>query len=158
MASARLRLKRGHLQPRLAPKILPRVLSSQPQPPPLPPSLRRKYILNRPGTMSSQPDNRVAAAAATTAQPQYDVVFLRGLALTAVIGLDTWHRKNKAQPAILDLRMRTNIALAAENDDVLKTIHYGNLCKAVSEAALAMEFSDLQSFALSICMYRYFQA
>lgn len=87
-----------------------------------------------------------------SSEPGHDVVFLGVLALKATVGPETWHRLNRSQPVILDIRMRTNIALAGDTDDVLKTIHYGNLCKAVTKCVESSgPFSDLKHFAGAVC-------
>jgi FolB domain-containing protein len=87
-----------------------------------------------------------------SSEPGHDVVFLSVLALKATVGPETWHRLNRPQPVILDIRMRTNIALAGDTDDVLKTIHYGNLCKAVTKCVESSgPFSDLKHFAGAVC-------
>ena len=80
-----------------------------------------------------------------------DVVYLKGLRLNAVIGQDAWHRPEREQPVIVDVRMRTNIEVAGNQDDVLQTVHYGNLCKAITkEVDSRKNYSSLVDLAWRI--------
>lgn len=81
-----------------------------------------------------------------------DKVFLSGLALTAKVGYDVWHRSGRTQPVILDVSIPAAIKVAGETDDVLQTVHYGHLCKAITERVESMtEWFDVHDFALSVC-------
>ena len=82
----------------------------------------------------------------------FDLVFLRSFSITATVGPETWHRLNRPQPVILDIRMRTSIALAGDTDSVINTIHYGTLCKAITEGIESTKaFRDLKHFAQEVC-------
>jgi FolB domain-containing protein len=81
-------------------------------------------------------------------QPGNDFVFLNALELKSIIGPEAWHRSSRIQPVVLDIRMQTDLMLAANTDDVLKTVHYGNLCKAVTGVVEdSGPFESLREFA-----------
>ena len=68
-----------------------------------------------------------------TEPPTQDVVYLQDIHMRAVVGLDAWHRGGREQSVILSLRIHIDIHQAAEADDVGKTVHYGDLRKAVTQ-------------------------
>ena len=70
------------------------------------------------------------AASGATPQPS-DVVYLRGLHVSAIVGEDAWHRANRPQPVVVNLSLHTDVVLAGKMDDVSKTVNYGSLCKSV---------------------------
>ena len=77
-----------------------------------------------------------------------DRVILQHLALSAAIGPEAWHRPDRPQPVLLDLSMQTNIELAGDTDDVVHTIHYGYLCKAVTKVVERQKpFRSIKEFA-----------
>ena len=81
-----------------------------------------------------------------------DVVYLKGLQLNAIVGNDAWHRPERQQPVVLDVRMRTDIQLAGDKDDVIHTVHYGNLCKAITkEVESGKTFASLVHLAKAVC-------
>ena len=81
-----------------------------------------------------------------------DRVFLHGLTLSAAIGPEAWHRHNRPQPVILDVRMPTSIELAANTDNVVHTIHYGHLGKAITKLVQSgKNFESIKIFADEIC-------
>jgi FolB domain-containing protein len=61
-----------------------------------------------------------------------DRVFLQNIKLTATVGRDRWHQ-TKPQPVLLSVCMFTDVSLAAEKDDVIHTIDYGAVCRALVE-------------------------
>ncbi len=79
-----------------------------------------------------------------------DIVYLRNAALSANVGLDCWHR-NKPQPVLISLQLYTSVRLAGENDDVLETINYGTVYKAVAAAIDSSKWPNLESLAGEIC-------
>lgn len=90
-----------------------------------------------------------------------DVVFLRNLSVSAVVGCDAWQRPNKPQPIVIDLKLFTDITAAASQDAVGQTLNYGTLCKnvtsAVEESGLTMtaggrkQWDDLRALAAVLC-------
>ena len=86
--------------------------------------------------------------AVKSSKPDFDRVILHNLALSAAIGPEAWHRLDRPQPVVLDLSMQTNIELAGDTDDVLHTIHYGYLCKAVTKVVERQKpFLSIKEFA-----------
>lgn len=60
-----------------------------------------------------------------------DLIYLRDLYVSAIVGEDAWHRSNRQQPVVITLSLHADVVLAGKMDDVSKTINYGKLCKAV---------------------------
>ncbi|KAH0534043.1 hypothetical protein FGG08_007350 [Glutinoglossum americanum] len=79
-----------------------------------------------------------------------DTVFLRNAAISAVIGRDCWHRE-KSQPALISLRLLTDIELTGETDDVVNTIDYGTVYKAVADAMTNSSYPTLDAFTEKAC-------
>lgn len=59
-----------------------------------------------------------------------DVVFVKGLKVEAVIGVFTWERAI-IQPILIDIALETNIAKAAQSDDVEDALSYKAVCDDV---------------------------
>ncbi|KXX74117.1 Folic acid synthesis protein fol1 [Madurella mycetomatis] len=74
-----------------------------------------------------------------------DAVFLRNIRLSANVGLDCWHR-DKAQPALVSLSLPTDIQLAGETDDVVNTINYGTVYKAIDSGLAGTSYDTLDAF------------
>ena len=62
-----------------------------------------------------------------------DAIQLRGLRLTAVIGLLPEERE-RAQPLELDLDIEVDLTAAGLSDDLTDSVDYGSVCDAVSGA------------------------
>ena len=74
-----------------------------------------------------------------------DIVSIRNAAMFATVGKDCWHR-DKAQRVLISLRLKTSIVIAGENDDVLKTINYGTVYKAVADSMEGSKHPNLTAF------------
>lgn len=74
-----------------------------------------------------------------------DIISIRNAAILATVGKDCWHR-DKAQRVLVSLRLKTSIAIAGENDDVLKTIDYGKVYKAVVDSMDGSKHPNLDAF------------
>ena len=70
-------------------------------------------------------------ATSSAALQSADLIYLRDLYVSAIVGEDAWHRPNRQQPVVTTLSLHADVMLAGKLDDVSKTINYGNLCKAV---------------------------
>lgn len=79
-----------------------------------------------------------------------DVVFLQNISLSATIGKDCWHR-DKAQPVLISFRLFTNTTLAGETDDVVNTINYGTVYKAIADALTNATYATLDDFTETAC-------
>lgn len=66
--------------------------------------------------------------------PSGDTIFLRGLALSAIVGPDAWHRTDKAQPIVVDVRVRANLRSAGASDEIIDSVSYSDIAKAVRGA------------------------
>ncbi|MCJ1389162.1 trifunctional dihydropteroate synthetase [Xylographa bjoerkii] len=76
-----------------------------------------------------------------------DIIFLRNLRLSAVVGIDAWGRAGKAQPIILSISLQKNLANAAAQDDINQTVSYGRMCKDVMKHVEdTISFGDLLTF------------
>lgn len=74
-----------------------------------------------------------------------DIISIRNAAILATVGKDCWHR-DKAQRVLVSLRLKTSIEVAGENDDVLKTIDYGKIYKAVVDSLDGSKHPNLDVF------------
>jgi FolB domain-containing protein len=79
-----------------------------------------------------------------------DAVFLRNARLTAMVGLDCWHR-DKKQPVLVSMTIPVEIQLAGETDDVLNTVNYGTVFKAIDKGLSGSSHNTLDSFAEEAC-------
>ncbi len=59
-----------------------------------------------------------------------DTIFLEGLEVRGIIGLEAWERE-KPQTIRIDLEMACDAAAAATNDDIAETINYRAVAKAI---------------------------
>ena len=81
-----------------------------------------------------------------------DIIFLRNLRLSAVIGKDAWGRSEKAQPIILSIALHQDIVNAAARDDINQTVSYGQICKDVTKFVEGSRaFDDVLSFNTLLC-------
>ena len=81
-----------------------------------------------------------------------DIIYLRNLHLSAVIGADAWGRAAKAQPVILSIFLQQDLVNAAARDDINQTVSYGRICKDVMTfVERTKSFDDLLSFNTLIC-------
>jgi dihydroneopterin aldolase len=71
-----------------------------------------------------------------------DQVFIRGLAVEAVIGVYDWER-SIFQPLVLDLEMGWDIRAAAAGDDLSATLDYAAVSRTVLDEALAEHVAAL---------------
>ncbi|KAF8251507.1 tetrahydrobiopterin biosynthesis enzymes-like protein [Wilcoxina mikolae CBS 423.85] len=79
-----------------------------------------------------------------------DTIYLRNAVFNATVGRDCWHR-DKAQRVLISIRLFTSVTLAGETDDVLKSINYGTVYKAVAKAMDSSRHPNLQSFTEEVC-------
>lgn len=96
-----------------------------------------------------------------TETPTRDAVFLRNLTLSAIIGKDAWQRSERPQPVVIDLKLQTDITVAAAQDTVEHTLNYGTLYKNITglveegEPAMTMggrkQWGNLRNLAAVLC-------
>ena len=59
-----------------------------------------------------------------------DTIYVRGLEARGIIGIEKWEQK-KRQTVRVDIEMACDASLAAENDDIEKTVNYRAVSKAI---------------------------
>lgn len=82
-------------------------------------------------------------ASLQTNTPKTDIVFIDTLNLSANIGPDCWGRE-RAQPVLISVHLHLEnsyLAAAGRSDDVLDSVHYGHLSKAIT--GLVREKADM---------------
>lgn len=75
-----------------------------------------------------------------------DVIELRGLRLSAVVGVLP-HEREQAQPVELDLDVAVDLAPAGESDDLADTVDYGAVCDRAEEVVTGQRFALLEALA-----------
>ncbi len=75
-----------------------------------------------------------------------DQVFIKGLAVEALIGVYDWERRI-LQPLVLDLDMGWDISAAAAGDDLAATLDYAAVSTRVLEYVAASQFLLVEALA-----------
>jgi len=75
-----------------------------------------------------------------------DKVFVRGLRLETVIGVNAWERTLK-QTLLLDLYCETDAAKAAANDNISDALDYGTVADHLTTLAKSASFELIESLA-----------
>jgi len=75
-----------------------------------------------------------------------DIVFLRGLRVSAVIGVYGWERQIR-QTLSLDLELAADVAAAAASDDIADAVDYYAVSKRVTAFVEASEFRLIETLA-----------
>lgn len=75
-----------------------------------------------------------------------DKIMVKGAKFDVHIGVTEEERKTK-QPILMDLTLFFDIADAASQDDIEKTINYSLVCKRVSAVLAAKEYKLLETAA-----------
>ncbi|KAJ1967917.1 trifunctional dihydropteroate synthetase [Dispira parvispora] len=79
-----------------------------------------------------------------------DKIIIRNLTVRNIIGVDSWERI-KRQPIVISVTVDTpSIERAASNDTVADTIHYGILCKQITEFSEQSAFKSVEALAIGI--------
>ncbi|MEM7611373.1 MAG: dihydroneopterin aldolase [Pseudomonadota bacterium] len=78
-----------------------------------------------------------------------DKIFLRGLAIDAVVGIWDWERKIE-QKVVVDLEMATDIAKAARSDSIDDTLNYKAVAERVREYVVTEQALLVESLAEGI--------
>lgn len=79
-----------------------------------------------------------------------DIIHLRNLRLSAVIGGDAWFRPNQSQPIIITLQVYIDRTPAGVSDDVNDTFNYGSMCKQVVGAIDGKSFDSIDHVVWSL--------
>ena len=81
-----------------------------------------------------------------------DLVYIRGLALEAVIGVHDWERGIR-QALVLDLELASNNRSAAASDELIDAIDYQAVANAVQALASASNYRLVESLAEAIATH-----
>lgn len=76
--------------------------------------------------------------------PQLDTIYLRNLNIAAVIGPDAWGRKDRAQPVVLNIRLKIDTTTSSTSDDIHDTFSYGQMSKEITSQLDGKSFNNLQ--------------
>ncbi|KAL8867621.1 MAG: hypothetical protein Q9174_005541 [Haloplaca sp. 1 TL-2023] len=76
--------------------------------------------------------------------PQLDTIYLRNLKISAVIGPDAWGRQDKAQPVVLNIRLKIDTTTSSTSDDINDTFSYGQMSKEITSQLDGKVFNNLQ--------------
>jgi len=93
-------------------------------------------------------ESRVAALSHPDSSPM-DLIFIRGLALEAIIGIHE-HERIQAQRVVIDLEMGTNSRDAAASEDIALTLDYQRISEAVLAFVAASQFLLVETLAEEI--------
>lgn len=75
-----------------------------------------------------------------------DIIYLKDLRIDTVIGIYDWERRTK-QTVILDVEMGTDIARAAQSDDIADTLNYKAVAKRLMEFVGNSEYQLVETLA-----------
>jgi len=81
-----------------------------------------------------------------------DKVYIEGLTFQTTIGFYSWEKEIK-QKLVIDLAMGWDIAQAAENDELAKTLDYAAISEAVVEFANANPVDLIETLAERIATF-----
>lgn len=76
-----------------------------------------------------------------------DAVLIQDLEVRCVIGVHGWERRVH-QRLLLDLELTVDVAGAAREDDLARTIDYAAVCSQVSQLAKASAFRLIETLAV----------
>jgi dihydroneopterin aldolase len=78
-----------------------------------------------------------------------DIVYIRGLALDAVIGIHDWEREIR-QPIVLDVEMASDVGPAAASDAIEQALDYAAVAARLSETVNGSEFFLIETLAETV--------
>ncbi|SES97295.1 dihydroneopterin aldolase [Thalassotalea agarivorans] len=81
-----------------------------------------------------------------------DKVFIQGLSIQTTIGFYAWEKEIK-QTLIIDLEMGWNTQLAAENDELNKTLDYADISETIATFANNNPVDLLETLAERLANY-----
>lgn len=81
-----------------------------------------------------------------------DKVYIEGLTFQTTIGFYQWEKEIK-QTLVIDLAMGWNTALAAENDELAKTLDYAEISEAIVKFANNNPVDLIETLAERIASY-----
>lgn len=81
-----------------------------------------------------------------------DKVFIKGLTIQTTIGFYAWEKDIK-QTLVIDVEMGCDIAAAAENDELAKTLDYAEISTAIATFANQNPVDLLETLAERLAQY-----
>lgn len=75
-----------------------------------------------------------------------DTIFLRGLEVECIIGVNDWERRVR-QRVVIDLELPIDCARAARRDDIADTLDYGHVAQTVQGFVGASSFMLVETMA-----------
>ena len=81
-----------------------------------------------------------------------DKVFIKGLSIQTTIGFYQWEKEIK-QTLVIDLAMGCNIAAAAKNDELAKTLDYADISLSVERFANNNPVDLIETLAERLASY-----
>ena len=79
-----------------------------------------------------------------------DVIFLKNLQLSAVVGSDAWRRLNKAQPVVISVRYHSDTQGVGSSDNIQDTLSYGRMCKEITAAVEGRDWNSPSTLLIGI--------
>lgn len=73
-----------------------------------------------------------------------DKIFLRGMKADTLIGVYDWERR---QPQTLVIDLDIGLPPRSGSDDIVDTVHYGEVCEAVRESLHGQQFFLIETLA-----------
>lgn len=81
---------------------------------------------------------------------QLDKIFIQGLSVETVIGVYDWEKQIK-QPLVFDLELTTDLAKAAQSDNIKDTVCYKTISDEIITLSVSTQFELLESLAERVC-------
>lgn len=81
---------------------------------------------------------------------QQDTIFIKGLAVNAVIGVFDWEKEIK-QPLLFDIELYTELFKASQSDDLQDTVCYKTVSDDVLALTKASRFDLIETLAEAVC-------
>ena len=73
-------------------------------------------------------------------------IHIEGLEVLALIGVYDWEREHQ-QRLIVDVELSADLSMAAQTDDVDKTLNYAQISQGISDFAAKSQFKLLEALA-----------
>ncbi|MBU3004365.1 dihydroneopterin aldolase [Paraglaciecola arctica] len=75
-----------------------------------------------------------------------DKIHIEGLEVLALIGVYDWERKHQ-QRLIVDVELSADLSMAAQTDDVEKTLNYAEIAQGITVFAANSQFKLIEALA-----------
>jgi 7,8-dihydroneopterin aldolase/epimerase/oxygenase len=78
-----------------------------------------------------------------------DRITIEALQVDTIIGIHTWE-KSQRQTVLIDIDLMTDIRLAAGDDSIADTVHYGDIARCVTEWVAQSQLNLIETMAEQI--------